>query len=357
MAANLGVENLRADDKKYKFPPSNGKRRKYLLGRGIETEDPEDAINTFLQREYPEIKKCAKIPHGPVFVPDTFFYKSVKKNQYAVMPEGRDGDQATALKKHKISIAGCPTEEELFNKIRSGCMEGRENLTVFSGWKNESILRKGEDGEFDFLILSANAKTIIQIECKTEYQPKVLSKAVNQLQKGKKFFQDYFFFPEGWRYVKAAYFHSRKNAPESEFILDHESNLNQFFNDHLQPSQTPDTTTYLEMVKLLMFVLFHYSKSIVTSRDSALKATKDIEEFGSAENIIFWTKDQLELQNPACTKVAFYSTYGTGKTQLLKWKIQKVLKEYPERKVVFIMCENEDDPSRSLLADQIKIEF
>ena len=59
MAANLGVENLRADDKKYKFPPSNGKRRKYLLGRGIETEDPEDAINTFLQREYPEIKKCA----------------------------------------------------------------------------------------------------------------------------------------------------------------------------------------------------------------------------------------------------------------------------------------------------------
>ena len=185
----------------------------------------------------------------------------------------------------------------------------------------------------------------------------MLSKVVNQLQRGKKFFQDYFKFPQGWRYVKAAYFHSRKNAPESEFILDHESNLNQFFNDHLQPSQTPDTTTYLEMVKLLMFVLFHYSKSIVTSRDSALKATKDIEEFGCPENIIFWTKDQLELQNPACTKVAFYSTYGTGKTQLLKWKIQKVLKEYPERKVVFIMCENEDDPSRSLLADQIKIEF
>ena len=236
-------------------------------------------------------------------------------------------------------------------------MKGQENLTIFSGWRDESILREGVDLELDFLILSANTKTIIQIECKTEYQPKALSKAVNQLQRGKKFFQDYFKFSEGWRYVKAAYFHSRKNAPESEFILDHESNLNQFFDDHLQPSETPDTTTYLEMVKVLMFVLFHYSKSIITSRDSALRATKDIEEFGSAENIIFWTKDQLELQNPACTKVAFYSTYGTGKTQLLKWKIQEVLKKWPEKKVVFIVCENENDPSRSLLADQIKSEF
>ena len=79
MAANLGVENLRADDEEYKLPPSHGKRRKYLLGRGIETKDPEDAINTFLQREYPEIKKCAKIPHGPVFVPDTFSIKVLRK--------------------------------------------------------------------------------------------------------------------------------------------------------------------------------------------------------------------------------------------------------------------------------------
>ena len=110
MAANLGVEDLRSDDKIYKFAPSHEKRRKYLLGRGIETEDPEDAIKSFLQREYPEIKKCAKKPHVPVFVPDTFFYNSVKKKQYAVMPDGRDGAQATALKKYDISIAGCPTE-------------------------------------------------------------------------------------------------------------------------------------------------------------------------------------------------------------------------------------------------------
>ena len=369
---HLGIEVLEVDNKKVqKFPevrsPKKDLGRNYLIGNGITLEKPCDAAEYFLGREYPELQNCKNVPHNPVFVPETFFYKDLTY-EYGVAPEGRSSKQ-NEIKKLKVQDhqqIGDKAEESFFTKLKS-CFTTMKNVIIFSGVEDQEIFKKGKKGEFDFFILSANAKTIIHVECKTKFSwmnlildsstNETRRAAVYQLKKGKDFFQDFFKFPEGWKYVKAAFFEDRQNAPENEFILHPESNLNKFFDDHLQPSQTPDTSTYLHMVKVLMFVMFHEQLPVITRKDSVLKAKEDINKFGSAENIVFWTKDQMELKNPARTKVAFYSTYGTGKTVLLKWKIQDVLKKCPGEKVVFIVCENEDDPSRSLLADQIKIEF
>ena len=63
-------------------------------------------------------------------------------------------------------------------------------------------------GEFDFLILSLNLKTIIHIEAKRSYNVAIHKKACQQLDKGKLFFKENFSFPseEKWSYIKMAFF-------------------------------------------------------------------------------------------------------------------------------------------------------
>ena len=347
---HLGVFDIENKVKEFKFPCGRQQKKrkqylgKYLLGNGNNTSDPSKAADLFLEREYPEVKNCNEEPHAPIFVPDTFFHTSVGK-QYAVTPEGRGKEQAPYLEKDDSSFEGSRVEETLYNKIKL-CFGKHKNVAIFSGWNDQQILDK-DQREFDFLILSASSRRIIQIEVKKKFSPKELlinsdkSSAVSQLEKGMTFFQNFFKFQEGWQYVKAVYFGNKKDAPESKFILSLESDLIQFFNNHLRPSVEPDTTTYTTIIKVLMFVLFHHKKPIITLRDSTVTTVTKMEEFGSAENVMFWTRKQFELQNPAgMDKVVLSSIWGTGKTELLKWKMKQVLKEFPERKVFLIVFEN-----------------
>ena len=79
---HLGIEVLEVDNKKVqKFPevrsPKKDLGRNYLIGNGITLEKPCDAAEYFLGREYPELQNCKNVPHNPVFVPDTFFYRGL----------------------------------------------------------------------------------------------------------------------------------------------------------------------------------------------------------------------------------------------------------------------------------------
>ena len=161
--ARLGVEVL-------EYPEVQGSKKKnstnYLLGNGIALKHHLE--EDFLCREYPEINNCKNIPHNPVFVPDTFFYYN---NSSSSLPRQPNINGENLAKK------------ELFHKIKSVCMEGRKNLTIFSGWKDEVIMGKRKARKFDFLIVSADARTIIHIECKNEYSEKHLSQAVFSFNK------------------------------------------------------------------------------------------------------------------------------------------------------------------------------
>jgi hypothetical protein len=47
---------------------------KYLLGQTKGTTYPENAINLFLKREFPQLLKCQTDPHEAFLVPDSFIY-------------------------------------------------------------------------------------------------------------------------------------------------------------------------------------------------------------------------------------------------------------------------------------------
>ncbi len=74
--SELGSFTLENTVNQVRFPErERGKksRLKYMLGKGISTDDPSEAADHFLDREFPQLRQ--EDPHSPLFVPDTFIYK------------------------------------------------------------------------------------------------------------------------------------------------------------------------------------------------------------------------------------------------------------------------------------------
>ena len=51
----------------------------FHLGQTKKTEDPQTAIDIFLEREFPQLLKCQAEPHEAVLVPDSYIYKIAEK--------------------------------------------------------------------------------------------------------------------------------------------------------------------------------------------------------------------------------------------------------------------------------------
>ena len=49
----------------------------YHLGQTKVTDNPEDASNLFLEREYPQLLKCKTVPHEAFLIPDSFVYGGI----------------------------------------------------------------------------------------------------------------------------------------------------------------------------------------------------------------------------------------------------------------------------------------
>ncbi len=84
--SELGSFFLENTVNQVRFPEKrNGKdsRLRYLLGKGISTEDPSEAADHFLDREFPELLQ--EDPHLPLFVPDTFIYKHFPEKETRVI--------------------------------------------------------------------------------------------------------------------------------------------------------------------------------------------------------------------------------------------------------------------------------
>jgi hypothetical protein len=78
--SELGSFALENSVNQVRFPErKNGKksRLKYMLGKGISMDDPSQAADHFLDREFPQLLQ--EDPHPPLFVPDTFIYKHFSK--------------------------------------------------------------------------------------------------------------------------------------------------------------------------------------------------------------------------------------------------------------------------------------
>jgi hypothetical protein len=212
--------------------------------------------------------------------------------------------------------------------------EDYENVIIFNGWEDQGKSQKKVQREFDFIILSAYARTIIQIEVKNAFSDQCLSTAADQLNKGFSMFQETFSFPqnEGWTYVKAVYFEMHTNKAKvcaecQKFVLTADSDIEAFLGFHLTRRSAIGATdlVYLKMIKYLLFFMFQTSEPVITAKDTKKHFHKIGNEVMAPHKIMFYRTDQYDVVKNDYKRVLMASTFGTGKTTLLKAKVIKLL--------------------------------
>ena len=106
------------------------------------------------------------------------------------------------------NLKGLEFEESIYKKLRLMLeTSGVKNVTMISGFKDEmKISGKGNQKfEIDFLIVSAERKTVILLELKSSINEKSRHKVQEQLERGSNYLKQLFndSRDQGWRYCKA----------------------------------------------------------------------------------------------------------------------------------------------------------
>ncbi len=71
------------------------------------------------------------------------------------------------MSKHDGSYIGAIVEKEVFLKLKNFFgKSSSKNVTIFSGWEDKGVIKKSVSREFDFVIVSGDAKKVIFIEVK-----------------------------------------------------------------------------------------------------------------------------------------------------------------------------------------------
>ncbi len=165
--------------------------------------------------------------------------------QYALSPEARDEKHSKLMSKHDGSFIGEEAEKKVFTKLKSFFEQSAfRNVTIFSGWEDKGIFKNGKSREFDFFVVSGEAKKVIHIEAKRTNNDKKsktknltpLEDATKQLQEGYLFLKDKTPFSEGWEFVSVVYFEFDEKKTKHDFILGPNSSFGKFFEIHLKPS-------------------------------------------------------------------------------------------------------------------------
>jgi len=181
--------------------------------------------------------------------------------QYALAPDARDDKQTKETNKHDRNYEGENVEKEVFMKLKQCFGEESElkNVSIFSGWKDEGILEKSVTREFDFIIVSGDAKKVFLIEVKRKNDGKNtrLKKATLQLCKGYHFLRETIPFSKGWKFVSVVYLKYNDSNTKSDFILGPNSSFSDFFEKHLKYSlESADHGDSSNKVTCILKILF-----------------------------------------------------------------------------------------------------
>jgi len=152
-------------------------------------------------------------------------------------PEARDDKQTVSIIKHDKNYYGEEAEKEVFQKLKNWSEHSKiENLTIFSGWKDERNFEKNVQREFDFIVVSGDTKLVIFIEVKKTNKKNnaTLMEAKSQLEKGYNFLREKIPFAKGWRFVSVIYIEHDASNTKNDFILGPKSSFSHFFESKLE---------------------------------------------------------------------------------------------------------------------------
>ncbi len=171
-------------------------------------------------------------------------------------PEVRDEKQTESMSKHDGSYIGANVEKEVFVKLKNAFGQSSfKNVTIFSGWEDKGVIKKSVSREFDFIIVSGEAKKVIFFEVKrtnTEINNQ-LKKATSQLSEGYKFMRENIPFSRSWKFVSVVYINNDETKTKNEFILGPKSCFANFFENQLTFSSGSDNDVSYKVIILKAF--------------------------------------------------------------------------------------------------------
>jgi hypothetical protein len=162
-------------------------------------------------------------------------------------PKSRDEKQTKFLQKFDKNYEGENVEKEVFMKLKACFKQSKfRNVFIFSAWDyNGGKFEENIQREFDFIVVSGDARKVIFIEVKrTNNQNNTqLKKAKSQLEKGYHFLREKIPFAKGWKFVSVVYLKNDEAETQNNFILGPKSNFNQSFEKYLGVGKSLSNST------------------------------------------------------------------------------------------------------------------
>ena len=334
------------------------------MGSGITTFNYAEAAKLLLERSYPEIYNGTQ--HGPIFIPETFLPTYTRAVDPYKFQEKLEQFQSTGGINQKSfndelgRFKGAFAERIFFDELqrvlnlrRSGsvCLNGSTILSP-------NVLKSGSQQECDFLIINKNHKYIMSLEIKfnlesysSEYKPTV-EKALEQLSKIKRILETFFSNDidiSKWKFVGIIGYvkmsdHVKCCSDCKPYIIQ-SSELKDLFNKieaDFGKINVEDDDDYKLIIRNLLYTIFSNPGPIVRSKVDEATFEKIQKHQGNYTNILFWTPSQFDLvkldeeNKPKFKNVLFISSFSTGKTEVTKGMMIKLLKA--GKKVHYIIC-------------------
>ena len=273
------------------------------------------------------------------------------------------------FKLEPLGVSGDMVEHYLYDELKSvfgvGCRYGSDRFVVL--YSMDIAIEDGKvdkhimtEKEFDFLLVSVDHKLIVAIEAKRS----IAASVFKQLKISQKIFEERFGdqLDDEWTFYPVVYIHQNSKLLDitSNHFIHPDTDMNQWMDNvlldtHYSPvpsSSTPAATNIKQtrdFLKLMLFTLqLSQTKSTLDHADApkgviveskwAQYITTAIEVVSTADNILFYSKNQLPIfkkSDPRNKKLILFGGYGTGKTFLMREKAE-ILASRDNEKVLFI---------------------
>ena len=346
------------------------------MGSGNQMFDYREAAMELLKRSFPNIYYGTQVE--PIFIPETFLprtrmlsravdpKKFPEKNRqaYASYKEPKKKKMKTKYKMTKeeeeekmiSDFKGMFGERIFYDDLKAVLIMRNSKVVVLQDFQlmlPEILCKPGTQvggrQESHFLIINQECQYLMSLEIiyklysNTAFDDDIIpsvQKGLDQITKIKTILETFFSNDidiSKWRFVGVLGYvemsdHVRCCSDRKPFVVK-SSELNDLFNKMEEDSQTSENNEdYKLMIRNLLYTIFANPGPIVRSKMDEATFEKIQKHQGNCTNILFWTPSQFDLvqldenNKPKFKNLLFTSSFSTGKTEVMKGMMIKLLK-------------------------------
>uniref|UniRef100_A0A7M5XCI5 Uncharacterized protein n=2 Tax=Clytia hemisphaerica TaxID=252671 RepID=A0A7M5XCI5_9CNID len=264
----------------------------------------------------------------------------------------------------ELSDIGEKTEFDFFEQLSLKTGDTLKDAVILQSATFMTDISKKKHQEVDFLIIFWQRKLIIGVEIKRQLTD---TKAFDQLEKYQKIFEERLGdqLGHGWTFYPTIYVENDNGLGETQHFINMNSDIPSWISSILRrfpvtSHQIPFVHPLEQLKKVLQIIVFtiHISKKNlqrpITSSNWIDYVNKVIDSLYTLDNIIFYSRNQLNILTANENKLLIKAGYGTGKSFLIQEKA-KLLDREPQftGKILYVL----DSGRETLFYHQLKMEF